>query len=284
MSTRDRKRLKKSVSTIEDKHQDCETSVMKTYSTTKISKNLKKLLTNKKLQNEVAFLLRRSPFINNGDQDEGYMCRDHSFVLSCLGSIFGVPSGICWGEVLLTGKEYNSERIHQKHVKPHSWSFFDHFGFFDLSIDYSSNELTKWDNIWSIKYLMGNKMYPTIKDTYFKYYLPEEKSTWLSEFSKSLYRENPSVIYFGETFEDLSPQFIEKSVDRINSPLTDELKSLPEYNPEIYCKAVLFLFDFINFKQKSLSSLDQHDAWDYISKKYPDATTRVIKACKFKQT
>ena len=116
-----------------------------------------------------------------------------------------------------------------------------------------------------------------------KNYLPEDKSTWQSEFSKSLYRETPSVIYFGETFEDLSPQFIENSVARINSPLTDELKSLPEYNAEIYCKAVLFLVNYINFKEKSLSRLDQLGAWDYISKKYSNATERVIKACTFKQ-
>lgn len=91
-------------------------------------KRLRKVLTDKRFLSELHHLLWRPHFDNHGKRDEGWMCRDHAFLVAGIGALCGYCAALCWGKVALVGPTSNGS-AGLLSVDEHAWAGFEGVGF-----------------------------------------------------------------------------------------------------------------------------------------------------------
>jgi len=67
--------------------------------------------------------------------------------------------------------------------------------------------------------------------------------------------------YHGGEFAALPADCVSAAPSYINSPLTDDLKTLPRYSSEIYAKAIRHCWNVLNSRARPLAQLSQMNAW-----------------------
>ncbi len=71
--------------------------------------------------------------------------------------------------------------------------------------------------------------------------------------------------YHGRDVAWLAADYVAAAPSYINSPLTDDLKTLASYSLEIYGKAVRHCWNVLNMRARSLAQRPQMEAWRVIS-------------------
>ena len=182
-------------------------------------RELRRFLTDRRVLAELHHLFWRAPFTNSGTRDEGWMCREHSFFTASLAALLGYRSVMVWGRLALTGNTLAGD-IGMLRVNTHSWSGVEGIGFFDLSLNLE-NAGPRWA-CWPSSCLAGSTFYPHPM-VRFRLYTESEHLMWEQNATEALKTSGFSALYLGERYEDLSTWVVERAVDVINSPLTDEL-------------------------------------------------------------
>jgi hypothetical protein len=201
----------------------------------------------------------------NGDvRDMGWMCREHAFLTASLAALSGYPSAIMEGRLALKG-ETTTGAIGLLRIDTHAWCGVEGIGIFDLSLNLSPSRELDWKP-WPGKSLVASKFYPKPEVT-FTYRLQEEKMIWELDQKPDKARDsvNFSASYLGETYVDLTEELVGKAVSFIHSPLTDDLKCLPNFDDEIYAKGARHLWNLCHHRCRSLSDLNQIEAWHSIA-------------------
>jgi hypothetical protein len=231
------------------------------------AKTLQRALTQPRLLNEIHFLFRRAPFRNGNGRDEGWMCREHSFVAASVGALTGFQPFLAFGKVALIGDvQGSSGRRGALMVDPHSWSMFEKIGMIDLSLNLSNSSEINWKP-WPIEVLaLGH---PQLHTTVFAC---DEFEKWQQAVDTAVAGSGFHILYLGGSGELLSARYVKNALAYINSPLSDELRLLADV--EIYSKAVKHLWGVCNRVRKCMcvSGISQSDAWKELSKMAPGAT------------
>ena len=236
---------------------------------------LKKLLVDRRLRAEMSHLFRCAPFKNGDKRDEGWMCRDHSFVIACIAALRGFVPHICWGKMFLTGHDFHTGGIRQIQISEHSWNDVDNFGFVDMSINLDNSEENGWQG-WSSKCMLQSKLYPCVDES-FRYFVSGQYSDFCAASDASIANRKKTIAYYGEKIAILATDYAEGSVGYINSPLTDELKELSEFNDEIYMRAAWHVWLVSNRRARPLTSIPKPEAWAFIASNYQEGVKSIMK-------
>lgn len=231
------------------------------------AKKLKGALTDKRLVRETHALLWREPFMNEGQRDEGWMCREHALITAGVGALLGYKPAVAWGSLALIGQVADGSSA-LLYVGEHSWCMFDGAGFFDLSLDLSPGKGPGW-GVWPGHLLAGDGFYPG-KKIEFRCFSADQSQRFSAAIESAKQKATAerglfSAYYHGEEVAWLAADYIADAPSFINSPLTDELKELPSFTPEIYAKAIKHCWNVLNHRTRSLAELPQREAWKIIS-------------------
>ncbi|GAA6159200.1 hypothetical protein NBRC116589_13740 [Ruegeria sp. HU-ET01832] len=237
-------------------------------------KSLKKALLDRRLRAELDCLLRVRPFMNEGKRDEGWMCREHSLIVACIAALKGFVPHICWGKMFVTGADYETGELKHLRVDTHSWNAIDDFGFLDLSISLKNGEHSGWRN-WKANCMLQNKLYPQDNADFF-YFVSHDRARFEHAATLSIQTKKPTIAYLGEEIAILASDYLRGSTKYVNSPLTDELKSLPKFDETIYLKAAWHVWLVLNRKTKPLQGVSRLEAWSHISENYEGADARLL--------
>jgi len=236
---------------------------------------LRRFLTDRRVLAELHHLLWRAPFTNGGKRDEGWMCRDHSFFIASLAALLGHQSTIIWGQLALVGATSDG-RMGMLRIDTHSWTGVQRIGFFDVSLNPELGKGPGWAR-WPARCLAGSAFYPHPVVS-FQFFTDSERLVWEQNTTKALKTAGFAALYLGERYEDLSAWVVEQAIDIINSPLTDELRSLPGFDSEIYAKAVHHVWEVAHRRKRSLTEVNQTQAWTEIASTALEANRWLVSA------
>ncbi|WP_442580271.1 hypothetical protein ACSBOB_33295 [Mesorhizobium sp. ASY16-5R] len=118
---------------------------------------------------------------------------------------------------------------------------------------------------WPSQYLAGAKFYPGASVRY-EYFLGTDVSRWRSSIQRACTAgDGFHALYLGEEQGYLTGDDLAGAAGFINSPLTDDLRTLKGFDEQIYAKAVQHLWGVLNHTRRSLLTLSQLDAWQKIT-------------------
>lgn len=227
-------------------------------------KMLTKMLTHNRIRGELRHLLCRPPFLNMGISDPGWMCREHAFLVAALSALLGFKSVMCWGSLCLVGKDENGEG-NSFQISQHSWAMVEGAGLYDLSVNtrpIAGPEWVQWPEGCFVEW-----NYHPHHSVRLEYFSSGENVKWTRAIDQNLSSRSLAGIYLGSTYDDFDRNLIEIAIDAINSPLTDDLKKLVDFDSEIYAKAVQHLWELSKLRTRSLHNLSQIDSWRQISRR-----------------
>jgi hypothetical protein len=212
-------------------------------------RELRPFLTDRRVLAELHHLLWREPFMNSGNRDEGWMCREHSFFTASLAALLGHQCIMIWGRLVLVGTVVDGH-VGMLRIDTHSWTGVEMMGLFDLSLNLELGRGPGWAR-WPACCLAGSAFYPhpVVSLQFFK---ENERLVWEQTAAKVIQTPGFAALYLGERYDDLSAWVVEQAVDVINSPLTDELRRLPCFNSEIYAKGVRHIWEVSHHRKRSL--------------------------------
>jgi hypothetical protein len=139
-------------------------------------RELRRFLTDRRVLGELHHLFWRAPFTNNGNRDEGWMCREHAFFTACLAALLGQRSVMVWGRLALVG-ETESGGTSMLRVDTHAWSAVEGIGFFDPSLDLRTGRGPGWAR-WPGSCLAGSAFFPNPAAVAFELYSADERLKW----------------------------------------------------------------------------------------------------------
>ena len=237
------------------------------------AKGLRNTLTDKRLVGELHALLWRRPFTNGTQRDEGLMCREHALFTASIGAVLGFRAALCWGSIALIGPVENGS-AGALYLGEHSWCMFERAGIYDLSLKLDLGDGPGW-GAWPARLLAGDGFNPG-KRVEFRLFHADQAADFRAAITSATYkaRDEPGrcyALYHGKNWEHLAADYLNNACEYVNSPLTDDLKKMPSFTPEIYAKAIRHCWNVLNRRTRSLWQLPQGDAWELISASDPGA-------------
>jgi hypothetical protein len=224
-------------------------------------RDLRRFMTDRRVLTEMHHLFWRGPFANEGERDEGWMCREHAFFTASLAALAGHRAHIHWGRLALIGPTADASTGLLR-INKHSWATVEGCGMFDLSLNLAPGGSPSWLQ-WPSHCIAGSRFYPRV-EVELRFYHSGEQQRW----EEALYEERSSsfaALYFGENYDPLDIRLVEHAVDVINSPLTDDLRELAKFDSEIYGKGIRHVWEVANRRKRSLAHLDQMQSWEAIA-------------------
>jgi len=193
--------------------------------------------------------------MNDNQLDMGWMCREHAFFTACLAALQGYTSAMIWGRLALIG-EGAGGGTGSVRVDTHGWAAVERIGHFDMSLNLEPSHHMEWKR-WPSHCVAASMFYPNPK-VEFRHF--QDRNLWEQKITNDS-ATGFSALYLGETYEDLNVSLVKEATNYINSPLTDELRHLPGFDSEIYAKGVRHVWEVANHRRRSLTSVDQKQAW-----------------------
>jgi hypothetical protein len=226
-------------------------------------------------------LLWRPPFMNGAVRDEGWMCREHALITAGIGALLGFRAALSWGSVALIGQVAGDTPAGMLLISKHSWCMYEGGGVFDLSLNLQPRGGPGW-SLWPGHLLAGDGFYPG-KKIEFRLFAADDYQHFLHavQLSQETTVGNPRgffAYYHGREIAWLAADYVAEAPSYINSPLTDDLKMLSTFTPEIYAKAIRHCWDILNRRTRSLAEHPQIDAWRIISQVEEGAVDWLVRA------
>jgi len=227
---------------------------------------------------ELHRLLWIEPFRNRGIFDPGWSCRDHAVLVGCTLRANGIYAVLSHGKNMFVqgaSDGWAPMGIGQPAAHSndsHTWLKTQSGMLLDPSPRLSATGVPGWRSVECLGIIESR-------------WLPEGTGEVVSCGSGSEYDQAIALashrtgantaLYWEENDEELTADLVTDSLERINSPLTAELRRLGDV--EIYCKAALHLAEIAAGKGRPLAGLSHQKAWSIIASSPAGATNRLIK-------
>jgi hypothetical protein len=157
------------------------------------------------------------------------------------------------------------------------------WGVFDLSLNLRPGAGPGWSG-WPGDLLAGDGFYPG-KKVEFRLFPADDFQLFSSavQFAqqKAIADRNGFFAYYhSREVAWLAADYVAAAPSHIHSPLTDDLKTLPSYPPEIYAKAIRHCWNVLNKRARSLAERSQMEAWRIISDVEDGAVDWLVRAAR----
>jgi hypothetical protein len=234
------------------------------------------LLTSNDFLAEMHHLLWVEPHENRGIWDEGWNCRDHAFLVGFLIAMLGDASAhAIFGKAMFAQGPIGDAPPVGFEQGPHAWTGSNLCGHVDLSLRLSGvrHPDFKFPD-WPVYAIAGSQCVP-FEGTRFVHTANAQK--YESTVSQASHSEGVrTAIYLRQaTPIPFTKKVLFTAFDFCNSPLTDRLRTQFGQRPDVYASAVLHLLDFLHAETGSMRELEQLEAWEALTVKYPKPFNRV---------
>jgi hypothetical protein len=208
---------------------------------------------------ELHHLLWLAPFVNKGQWDEGWNCRDHALVTACLAALHGQTPSILNGKVMLIDSGRGTTPPIGIEASTHSCVGIVDAGIIDLSIRFTRSANPSREVSWPVNGVLHSRATPpgtcNVKVT-------TKTSDYERAVAEATHRvATRSLIYHLSGGFELTIKNLEHAFDITNSALSDRLRDELRLGSDVYAKAALYLWDFLNGISPPLSTLPQDAAW-----------------------
>ncbi len=219
---------------------------------------------------EVHHLFWIKPFINRGQQELGWSCRDHALTLGLVAAMHGKDVVLVTGEAFFVQGPSGGRAPVGVKQSPHSW-FRTTDGTFDISwrLDTVRN-IPQW-RPWNVHGVLAGKVAPAGAATFVS---TTDRVRHTRSVNGATHLENGRVAaYLAEAVDNLDAGLLSQQYAWVNSPLTDRLKRT---GPNLYSAAALHLVRYLEGGD-SLRRLDQDVAWATLADRYPGALIQTLR-------
>ena len=218
---------------------------------------------------EVHHLFWIKPFINHGQQELGWSCRDHALCLGLIAAMRGADVVLVTGEAFFVQGPSGGRSPVGIQQAPHSW-LRTADGTFDVSwrLDTVRN-IPQWKP-WNARGVLAGKVAPAGAASFLS---TTDRVRHTHSVNGATHLENGRVAaYLAETVDSLDAGLLSRQYAWVNSPLTDRLKKI---GPNLYSAAALHLLSCLDGGE-SIRNLDQNAAWSALAIRYPDALDQTL--------
>lgn len=224
---------------------------------------------------EVHYLFWIKPFINRGQQELGWSCRDHALTLGLVAAMLGTEVILVTGEATFVQGPSSGRNPFCVEQRLHSW-FRTAEGTFDLSLRLDKvRNFPQWKP-WHVQGVVAGKVAPAGAAALVS---TTDQDRYMNTVNASTHVENGRVAaYLVKVVDKLDAGLLSQQYAWVNSPLTDRLKKI---GPNLYSAAALHLVSHLEGGE-SLRRLDQDAAWAALANQYPDALGRTLDRIKRK--
>ena len=220
-------------------------------------------LSSKRFLRELRHFLWMEPHLNNGVLDQGWNCRDHSWVAAHLIKAAGHEPYLFRGAatyVCRKGKLAVEQRTH-------SWVGIEELGCFDFSIKPTTSFSGKTVAL-PFNLLFSNRLIPANGRSC---EIVRRNNVYLSQVRSALKQKRNAGIYFLESGSGIGTESILLAAEWINSPLTDKPRRWFARPTNLYAALVIHLLSFVSGDSSSMAEMSQHEAWSELSALESDA-------------
>ena len=218
---------------------------------------------------EVHHLFWIKPFINRGQQELGWSCRDHALTLGLLAAMGGKEVVLVTGEAFFVQGPAGGRAPVGVQQAPHSWLRTTE-GTFDVSWRLNAvRNIPQWKP-WNAQGVVAGKVMPAGAATFVS---TTDRTRYTQLVNGATHLENGRVAaYLAESVDNLNSGLLSQQYAWVNSPLTDRIKKI---GPDLYSAAALHLVSYLE-RGESIRNLEQEAAWAALAKKYPDALDQTL--------
>lgn len=238
-------------------------------------------LTSDRFLNELHHFLWSEPFMNKGELDQGWNCREHAWVGALLSHWLGFSSVLFLGKAWLITGPTNQRPGFGVFQRAHSWLGVEGFGAVDLSIKpeatYAGTTIR-----FPIRCLYGNKLIPHGRGKVCVFNDEAEFDRAATAFCER--RKEIWALYLMASGASLDEGFVTHAAEWINSPLTDRLKERFGDPSATYASLFLHLAGFLSGTHSSLTRIPVVDAWAKLAESGPGATQRALEIAQKERT
>lgn len=207
---------------------------------------------------EIHHLLWIEPGDNRGTWDEGWNCRDHALLAGVVCQLLKMTASVMYGQAaFVQGPSEGSPPVGLTQSS-HAWVGIDHLGFMDLSPNLLRCREPAW-RPWPLRCIAKNHCVP---EGGFQF--ATSAGDYEYRVAAATHAPGRTAIYFGERYDGIDSEFVEKAFECVNSPLTVRLSA--SFGSTVYSQAAIHLFKFITGEHQSLRHLTQEEAWETISR------------------
>lgn len=223
-------------------------------------------LAEKKFLDELHHLLWNEPFVKNGIRDEGWNCRDHSLLVAGIVRRLGYSCDIHSGKCAFVQGGNNNILSLSLEVNPHSYVYLLQKGIIDFSPRFQCFAVPLGFLQWPIEGIFLNKLLPKQLKTKSEIVIANNEPDFQFHIRRTVqHKESRALIYLKQGTANSLQEMLNNPGQTINSPLSCHLLNGLKLGNDIYKKALLQLWEFINERTTSLQSFSRDDAWKTIA-------------------
>jgi hypothetical protein len=220
---------------------------------------------------ELHRLLWIQPFVNAGEFDAGWSCRDHAITLLAFLATNGIPSELVHGRCMFVQGPLEQappvglgQGLHQPSI--HTWLDVAGCGLVDLSPNLAIKLPARWRPI-AFDGILFDRWLPSGCGQLIKCADP---GTYEAETARASHDHGRSTaVYFEERRESIVTKRLIEALKTINSPLS--VRVYERHGSDAYLAVVLHLIDFLSGKARGIAGVSHNKAWRLVVERHSDA-------------